>query len=89
MSAGWVDPDRDDTLEPWAQKDEPPSKPVPARQPLVRLFGAAHIPPLCPRCGGEVEERKRDGARYCRACDRVFYRASPASLLFGAGLWFL
>lgn len=91
MSAGWVDPEADDTLEPWAQRDEPPSKPVPVRKPLAGLFqGITHVPPSCPKCGGgDVVERKKDGAIYCRGCDEAFYRHSPAGLLFGLGFWYL
>ena len=85
------DRDPDETLEPWQQKDEPPSKPLPAkRQPLAALFGVvASPPPCCPKCGGEVAQRPKDAALWCRSCDEGFYRASPAALLFGAGLWFL
>jgi hypothetical protein len=35
----------------------------------------------CPRCNGAVSLRHRDRARYCRACDRVFYPMSEDSVI--------
>lgn len=88
----FTDRDPDETPEPWQQQDEPPSTPLPAKKaPLAGLFqGTTHVPPSCPVCGSaDVVERKRDSGTWCRSCNRAYFRASPSSLLFGTGLWFL
>lgn len=90
----WSGPEPED-VEPWA-KDEPPSRPpniLPPskREPYFRWIGGALMPatPQCPKCGGEVEYRRRDDACYCRRCDEAFYHRSIADVLHAAGLWFL
>jgi hypothetical protein len=53
--------------------DEPP-QPVPLPPRLLALNE-------CPRCGDRCELRVRDRARFCRACQRTFYSATPGALL--------
>lgn len=35
----------------------------------------------CPRCGGVVLLRRRDGAKWCRHCSRIFFPMSDDSVI--------
>lgn len=88
----WSDPDNDG-LDDWRPAEEDPSGPpgymlppgpkgawpkylrsVENRPPTVILNG-------CPRCGGEVLFRRRDGARWCAGCQRAFYQMSEDTVI--------
>lgn len=44
-------------------------------------LGSSAIMNSCPRCGGDVAFRRRDNARWCSSCQRVFYAMSEDSII--------
>lgn len=90
----YQDSDNDDTLEPWAQRDEPPSKPVPPKPVAAGGIVPFYVDPKllyipkCPKCGHPCpDHRERDGAIWCRGCEELFKSRTVLELLKETGLW--
>lgn len=94
MSGGWQEPDNDGKDDWKPDDDEDPSgapgyylPPGPRAgwpkylRPFFATDGATEILNGCPRCGGTVQYRRRDGARWCSQCQRCYYPMSEDSII--------